>query len=302
VVQTPQGAYIPSWAAGKLLKGAGVGTDPTEIDVPTGSSGIYGDGSDGDITVNANPFNSGTLIVNNVLQRDAYFDNLTVENTRILETNGYIIFAKTSIINQGTIRNNGSNGAGVTGGAGGVAGSMGSGGEGGTCTTNGGGGGGGGGVVFVVARTINNTGGVIQANGGDGADAIGTAGAGGKDDGDAVSPSAEGGAGGDGGASGASPTGSGGATTTSYGVRSVLQELVAKSIGGGGGGGSGGTQNTIAAGGGGGGGGGAVIIIYNVATAWNTEQATAGGAGAGAGTGGAGDSGIAGNVIKISNA
>jgi len=31
---TPQGAYIHSWTANKLLKGAGAGADPTEIDVP----------------------------------------------------------------------------------------------------------------------------------------------------------------------------------------------------------------------------------------------------------------------------
>ncbi|GAI52614.1 unnamed protein product, partial [marine sediment metagenome] len=101
-------ARLPAMTDEKIWKGTGGNVE--EIDVPSGGLAIFGDGSDGDITVNADPFTSGTLIVNNILQRDAFFNNLTINVTRKLEPNGYRIFVKDTLTNNGTIENNGGNG------------------------------------------------------------------------------------------------------------------------------------------------------------------------------------------------
>jgi hypothetical protein len=94
--------------------------------------GIYGDGSDGALTV------VGTV----TMTRDMYFTALTVPAGATLITAGYRVFAKTSIVVEGTIHNNGSNGSGATGGASGASGSLRSGGSGGTSTVSGAGSGG----------------------------------------------------------------------------------------------------------------------------------------------------------------
>lgn len=264
------------------------GEDALAADVFKIAQGIFGDGSDGDVTI----------ISDTDLTRDMYYNNLTIASTKILSTKGFRIFVLDTLTNSGYIENNGTDGSGVTKGIGGVAGTMGGGGDGATSPEEAGGGGGGGGVVFISARTIVNTGGAIQANGGDGGDGIGTSGSGGGTPGSGVNPSAEGGDGGNGGSSGGAGGGAGGTANASVGVRAIFMELVTANVGGGGGGGCGGTLNLTGSGGGGGGGGGAVIIIYNAAT-FDTEECLGGTGGAFHTSGNDGQNGNAGAVVKI---
>lgn len=81
---------------------------------------VFGDGSDGDVT----------LSVNTTLSRDMFYNNLTMPSTYTLDTAGYKIFvagtltrsATGSIFNNGGNGGAGANGSGLTGGAGGTAG------------------------------------------------------------------------------------------------------------------------------------------------------------------------------------
>lgn len=81
-----------------------------------------GDGFDGAFVV------SGTT----TLTRDYYYTDLTINSGCFLITNGYRVFVKGTLLNNGTIKHNGSNG--TNGGAGGnaVNGSTGAGGTAGT--------------------------------------------------------------------------------------------------------------------------------------------------------------------------
>lgn len=71
-----------------------------------------GDGSDGDHTV------AGT----ETLTRDMYYDTLTVPAGTVLNTANYAVFAKSAIINEGSIRNNGGAGGDGAVSSGGTAG------------------------------------------------------------------------------------------------------------------------------------------------------------------------------------
>jgi hypothetical protein len=86
---------------------------------------VFGDGSDGNVIISSDT----------TLTRDMFYNNLTIESGKVLNTNGYRVFVKGVLINKGTIRNNGSNASGYTGASGGAKG-----------TTNGGGNGGNGSV------------------------------------------------------------------------------------------------------------------------------------------------------------
>ncbi len=79
-----------------------------------GGLAIFGDGSDGDITISENT----------LLTRDMFYNTLTVNEGITLSTKGYRIFVKETFTNNGTIENNGGDGGdGLdNGGAGGVAG------------------------------------------------------------------------------------------------------------------------------------------------------------------------------------
>lgn len=223
--------------------GAPSGT-ATAIAAPS-DLGIFGNGKDGTVTISADTN----------LSSDMFYDTLTVNSGKTLNTNGYRVFVKNTLTNAGTIcrkpnagagggssgtggsalpdsntigapagasspaatnnGNNGSNSTNVTaslggnGGAGGASSGGQTGGTGGStgytltayplaypacvqlvnwsratltanapgasggsgATTNlgrGGGGGSGGGCTIVVAKKIDNTGGVIHARGGDG--------------------------------------------------------------------------------------------------------------------------------------
>lgn len=113
----PDGTGGVEWGTG----GAGGGVFPN-----------FGDGSDGSTTINSGTFTlavgGSNLITTNLLQRDAYFDDLTL-NGGDLVTNGFRVFvAGTLTMTSGVIRcvanngNNGSNGASGAGGAPGAAG------------------------------------------------------------------------------------------------------------------------------------------------------------------------------------
>ena len=291
------------WTADKLLKGAGAGADPTEIDAAFALA-IFGDGSDDDVTIT----------VDTTLTRDMFYNNLTVNAGITLKTGGYRIFVKGTLTNNGTIANNGVGASAQYGGAGASGATVRGGGGGGNGALDhagvyGGGGGGGGGIVFITAKTLNNAG-TMQANGGNGANGVGTPSV------TNANGSAGGGVssslGGNGGSSPPTAWGGGGgggiaALSKTGGRHGVLPgfDTQNKEAHGGGGGGRGGAASLSGGGagtsGGGGGGGGALVLIYNSAT-WSTEQANGGTGGTGTGTGGTGGTGSAGNVIKIANA
>jgi len=238
---------------------------------------IYGDGSDGNVTINANT----------TLTADMFYDNLTIDATYKLDTGGFRVFvADTLTINgrltntatQGTSGTNGGGGASGAGGGGGTGGSGGPGGAAGvTTSTNtvsngvasaaGSAGGAGGGF------SNNGTAGTAGVNGTNlGANAVGSSGVAGEqggaggDGGDGPGP-----LGGNGAVAGAASTG-GTATAAVSGVRhtanaAIMIDTVAtyaqyrssasSGSGSGGGGGGGGAVSGLGKGGGGGGGGGA---------------------------------------------
>jgi hypothetical protein len=276
-----------------------------------GGLAIFGDGSDGDVTIAANT----------TLTRDMFYNNLTINAGIVLNTGGYRIFVKGTLTNNGTIERNGNDATDSAADAVGAVGaalptnSLGGSGAGGAGIqvnageSVSGSGGGGGGVVVILAETLDNGSGTISANGGEGGNAYLATAPGGTN----------------------YPTGSGGAATAPIdGIRGLPLSISARTLnsiilgGGGGGGGpnsgseavnaggsvdpsmggAGGNGGTIDAtgevGGGGGGGGGCIILIYNSAT-WGTEQANGGVGGTGAGGGGTGQTGSAGTIIKIAN-
>lgn len=67
---------------------------------------IFGDGSDGDVTV------STTI----TLTRDMYYRNLTVTSAGIINTDGYRIYCTQAFRNAGIVRSIGGNASGITGG------------------------------------------------------------------------------------------------------------------------------------------------------------------------------------------
>jgi len=326
------------WTADKLLKGAGAGADPTEIDVPAGGGlAIFGDGSDGDVTIASNT----------TLTRDMFYNNLTVNSSYTLNTGGYRIFVKGTLTNNGTIENNGgdgSNAVSTTPGSGGSgsAGSLG-------CGANGGGGGGvaaGAGVPGSPGSNADTSFGGNGATGGVGGDSSDYSGGVGGDGGSASAPASTvggfrtlpfaailkdidttvtkvtGGAGGGGGGGGGNHDGTGienrGGAGGGGGSGGGLVFLAAKTLNNsgaviranGGNGGNGADSpgtNTGGGAGGSGGGGGLIMLVYNTFTA-GTEEVTGGGGGtggvgSGTGTNGAnGTTGSAGTVIKIANA
>lgn len=263
---------------------------------------IYGDGSDGDVTINA-PYTGGPITLN-ALTRDAFFNNLTIEAGVPLNTAGYRIFVKETLTNHGFIHRNGNNGGLNSNGAALAPATLGGSAKGGIAAgSQAGGGGGGGGIVVISAKHIINTDGHIQANGGDGGDAGTTGGVSNGYAGDSIDDSI----GGHGGHGGIGVTGATGGTGGFANVpgshahslpTATLQwetEDVVTLFSGGAGGGGGGMAN-ISSGGGGGGGGGALILIYNT-LAEGTEEANGGAAG----SGGDAEAGYTGSLIKIAN-
>lgn len=266
-----------------------------------GSGAIYGDGSDGDITINANT----------TLTRDMYYNNLVISTTRILYTVGYRVYVKNTLGIEANayifpgfdVDLEGQDGGAFLGGNGGTGvvdqalGGSGNGGNGGvgvglqgtSCNPADGGAGGAGGAgdggnggaagtvtLFPLGSALAVTGlrGIVLVKGGAG--------------------------GGGGGGSGINPGGGGGGAGNSVlfiACRILDNAGMIRSEGGGGGDGNAG-GNT---GGGGGGGGGCIILIYNILTALGTVVAGGGLGGAGQGTGWNGGNGNAGHVYLLPN-
>lgn len=200
---------------------------------------MFGDGSDGDVTVSTT----------SSISRDMYYRNLTLNGTAYLQTNGYRIFvseildlsnAPTGAIAFDSTRGN--NASGTTGGTGAAA---------------------------VAGVTVGGKGaGGAGANGGTAAGASGTAAA--------NQNPANGGAGAVGGASGtgsgggAGTGGAGGTISNSLSIRRWTAELIRGvsliAAGSGGGGGAGGAGDGTAGGGGGGGAssGGCVFVSARI--------------------------------------
>lgn len=299
------------------------GTSTFAVD-PQGAVAVFGDGSDGDVTIS-----SGTT----TLTRDMYYRNLTINSGTAIVPNGYRIFVNKTLTNNGGISfngNNGGNGGNGSAGSGGMGGSGGSSGaaatalNGGTvastsaqvaCPSSNGGNGGN------TQAPGNNSGSVAGASGGSLSSSIGT-------NSNAGVTGGIGGSGGAGGGGGAQAGGSGGyvtggsagtilsptrkfsvfpnfvnfydATTTNTGNTYLIQytgsPFVANSGGGSGGGGGGGGNSHAGRGGGGGGGcGGAggtagTIVIYSRTVVNNGHIRAIGGNG---GNGGDGANGVA---------
>jgi len=275
----------------------------------TETAGPYGDGNDSAIDVNSGSFTTSdtTLIVSNVLKRDAYFTNLTLSGGN-LKTDGYRIFCSGTLqINssreiewKGNAGSTGAAGGNGSVGAGGGSGAGGSKGTGLTSTNMHGGiaGKDGDGSATGLLSPGDNTGGVGQ-NGDNSSASIGSAGSVGT--------------GGGGGGEGAGGAGSSGvdtiastATASTVGVRSISQmvsmhEIKGTSLnyiqghagsGSGGEGGPGDGDNTNGGGAGGGGSGsgsgGGTIAIFSKTLVNNGDIDVGGGAGANGANGGNG--------------
>ncbi len=283
----------------------------------TFTSGVFGDGSDGNLTVNSNQ----------TLSSDMNFLSLTVGNGAIINTNGYRVMVADRLTLQGTgtlIHNNGTAAVNGTAGAGGAGNSIGGGFAGAAGVTAGiGTAGTQGNPTTATPGSVGGAGGAGGAAGGNAGGAGGvntrpTVAAGGancirkwqhaiiaRDHNSAMLIG--GSSGGSGGcALGASGTSGGGGGSggivmiTARNVVCTAAQSVTISATGGAGGAATGTGN---AGGGGGGGGGCLILVTRTPNAQNSlpglSLTVAGGAaGAGVGTGSSGTAGTNG-IIRI---
>lgn len=282
--------------------------------VSTGNQDIFGDGSDGTVTISGNT----------TLTTDMFYDTLTVNSSIILNTGGFIVFVKNTLTNNGTIQRTPNAGA-----------------SGSTATDQNGAAGGGAGAALASGTLFGsnqgqsgNTGGTgelaVGQNGGAGVGATGASRA------LVTTATAASSAGGNGGAGSVSAGGTGGAGATGgtptpavrlkprvapmlifateAGSASFLQGGAGSASGGAGAGGGG---NGVNRGGGGGGSGGSgssggivVVAARNIVNA-GTISAPGGasgaggngaagqGANAGGGGGGTGGVGTAGGVLGI---
>ena len=258
------------------INDAGTGTITIQTSSVAGDSPLFGDGSDGAVTIS----------VNTTLSSDMYYSSLTVNSGVTLNTGGYRVFVSGTLTNNGTISRVGN--VGTAGNAGETT-TFGTGGAGGAALA------GGtipGSLAGVAGGNGSNSGvGVVGSNGSNEANGVGSAGAAGG---------AGGGTGGDlGGAAG-----TGGTVTTSaskprdYIIGTTLTIIAGTTrinkngggSGGGGGGEAGGADDGGGGSGGGGGGGsgsngGTIVICARTLTNSGTIT-VAGGAGGNGGDGG----------------
>lgn len=261
---------------------------------------LFGDGSDGDVTIGSNT----------TLTRDMYYNNLTVSATFTLTTGGFKIYVRGKAQIDGTIDASGATGGGTGGGSGGSTATLGVGANGGAGTTT---------IGTAGSNTTNGTGGAGGAGG------AGTGGAGGAGGTVAALIAAggsiqqvkhpnvaltgysyllgaklSGGAGGGGGGGDTSATGAGGG-----GAGRVLLLAGRYIIGAGtvrAKGGNGGAGVATNRGGGGGGGGGTILVTsQNDTTLTSLTFDVSGGTGGASGGGGAsaGSAGSTGNVFRL---
>jgi len=321
-------------ALGNALQVLRTNAGATALEYAAGGGGvaIYGDGSDGAVTIS----------VNTTLARDQFYSSLTNNTGIILTLGNFRVFVTGTLTNNGTISNNGAaggNGAASqdnTGGSGGTitniaAGSVGAG-------ANGANGGAGGNASPATAGSAGSNGASSNptlgaAAGTPGAGLAGNSAGGGAagTSGTATAPTAaqggvrelwnvlrqvvvsgttfsqmvggsgSGGGGGGGGSTGVSSGGGGGAGGQGGGVTLICAQTLTNSgtiRSNGGIGGNGGEGGPGDGGNGGGGGGGALYRIYNTVTA-GTVQVDGGAAGTG---GNGGTAGTAGTSVSIANA
>lgn len=276
-----------------------------------GVRGLYGDAVDGNVTIV-----SGTT----TLTRTMYYGDLTIDVGGILECDGYVIYVRGTLTNNGTIRRlaaagnhgNVSSGSGGTtttastrplgnaanGGTGGIqSGAAGTNASQGVRSTAADGGAGGASNQASYVAGAGGTVAAMSATNGDVRDSI-SASRGVTISGNGVD-TIYGGAGGGGGAgAAASGDGSGGGGGAGGLVMVIVARVIINTSGAieakGGAGGNG--TGILGAGGGGGGGGGTVFLVSESFT--GTAASVIGGiAGSGTGTGVAGSNGAAGNVV-----
>lgn len=227
--------------------------------VPLTQQSIYGDGSDLTTVITAGV----------TLNRDKFYEDMTVNSGVIVNTNGYRLFVNGTLTNAGTIRHNGGNGGNGTNGANGGDGRA-------------GGAGGSAGAIAAAGSLPAGEDGKVGGAGGDGAgsDAVGGSGtAGTAGDSVAKSVGSAGVAGAGGGTGGLTPDRAGGPAggagaagsqtgtvfnkirnaTSAYMLidhQPSISQLLGSSGSGGSGGGGGGSGSVGISGDGGGGGGG----------------------------------------------
>lgn len=286
------------------MRGEGFVFDAAAFDLITAPSWT-GDGSDGDVVIGA-----GTT----TLTRDTYYNNLTIQNTGILNPAHYRVFVRNVLtINVGGLlacsggagAAAGAAGARAVGAAGTLAGQSALGGSGAIAAGNAGEAQGAGIQGFAGTGGAGGTGlGGVNAGGAAGALTIQATNVQGNPRalihmgnivGGNSATRTSGGTGGGGGGGNGAATGAGG------GGGGGVIVVVARTIINNGGiqvhGGAGGSASNANAGGGGGGGGGLVVVTSHSYTG-AAPTATAGAAGAGNGTGAAGAAGTAGLVIQ----
>jgi len=312
-----------------FLRADGSFADPG---VPAGSSfneAVYGDGSDGDVTISGNTS----------LSRDMYYNNLTVNTGVVLTSNGCRIFVKGTLTLTGTAKiaysnvaaGNGGNGTGAAGGAAGNAGAQLVGSASSTLPN---------GTVGLVGKIGGfNTNGISGANGSvsqmnvqhsngsvggqGGTRSGGNGGSGGTADytladkpiaypqciwirtisaainlnvilGTAPSSGSGGGEGANGGGGSGGSGGSGGPVVVVARIITGSGTIEAKGGAGGNGGNGFGTGNTGGGAGGNGGAGGWITLIYSDNTGWSGSCIVTGGTGGTGGAGGTGGTGLPG--------
>lgn len=286
--------------AHNITLGAGQTVDGRDIGAMEWGLAIFGDGSDGDVIISTNTN----------LARDMFYNSLTINPGITLSNNGFRVFVKETLTNNGTIKATGNSSGtlkpGSAGGSGGSNGASNPGDDGGALSYAIGGRGGNGGYSY------HGDGGTITppgvSDGGHKSAFFSVVGA-------LISPvgtnflspgTGGGGGGGAGGSAGNYPKGGSGGT----GGHMLI--IIAKRIdnsgninangnAGGNGSLSGHECNGYQAGGGGGGGGGAIVLIYNELME-GTLEVNEGAGGLAVCEGLDGDAGASGNIIKIPNA
>lgn len=275
--------------------------DPTA----TTLANFFGNGADGDIVKNSTT----------TMTTDAYFNNLTINDTFVLNTAGFRVFVRgtLTLVGSGSIRNLGGNASGQTAGAAGAAGSLaggqagktggntstnGTAGTNGAAPSNGGGGGSGG-------NSPSNTGGsggvqstlsAVDGNAGLGANLLQTFWMRGVSTWSQITGGASGGSGA-GGVNGVGGGSGGGGGTLLICAKKIVGGSGACFLVTGGNGGNGAAGASPGGGGGGGGGGFLTVITHDMAgytgSTINSSNCASGGSPGSAGGGGAA-AGIAG--------
>jgi hypothetical protein len=274
--------------------------------------GFFGDGSDGDVTLDGTTTFSWATLVGGTyrLTRNVYFNILTINAGVTIDARGYIIAAKANITGNGIIINNGSTAASASGGLGAFSGTIAggkTGGAGGSATVGANGTvnggecfGGAGGNGGAGGSTAGGTGGTITApapsSGGSGMmRALPAACVGHNIANNGIRQFLTGGGGGGGGGDGTNAGGGGGGAAGALIVNARLINAAGLTFMVNGGNGF--TPTVGNTGGGGGGGGGLLIVNTTAAPVGLTTQANGGAGGSGHGTGAAGAPGAPGTII-----